>query len=138
MRVCQVYSRQKQGQVQGHSDQVKPGFIAILKQMSPDEAELLNLLYTHASSKVGEAEVLERVFGEFVAKKSNRYRNTFTAGLDALAAAQLVRLSPLTGTVNDMFHLPPELFPGIYASLLTFRGREFVQACRPPKPRVNG
>lgn len=40
----------------GHSDQVKPGFTAILKQMSPDEAELLNLLYTHASSKSDEVE----------------------------------------------------------------------------------
>lgn len=78
--------------------------------------------------------VLERVFTAFVAK-NDRYRNTFTACLEALAAAQFVRLSALTGAVNDMFHLPPELFPGIYASLLTFRGREFIQACRPPKPQ---
>jgi hypothetical protein len=113
-------------------EEPKPGLISILKQMSPDEAAFVNWIYDEHERRENWPDYLETdslcdgfiILGltpgrEELRKIDTRSRQLFESCLDALQAAQLVR------SVSS-----PELV--LYG--LTFRGREFVRACRPPKP----
>ena len=110
-----------------------PGFISILKQMSAEEAAFLNWIYDEHERRGNWPEYLETeslcegfITIGLAADRDQlhaiktRSRQLFESCLDALQACQLVR------NVSG---------PGLVLYGLTFRGREFVRACRPPKPK---
>jgi hypothetical protein len=114
-------------------EELKPGLISILKQMSPDEAAFLNWIYDEHERQRHWPDYLEAdaLCGGFIMlglasdreelrKIDSRSRQLFESSLDALQAAQLVRSVSSAELV-------------LYG--LTFRGREFVRACRPPEPK---
>jgi hypothetical protein len=118
----------------GTAEVVRPGFIAILKQMAPDEAALLKWIYERTWSPEGRYDfpevVLFATYGTmgFLSPDpvnpvdsrevlTNNLR--FGACMDSLEAGQLVRSqSEETGRIYKM----------------TTRGDQFMRACRPPKP----
>jgi hypothetical protein len=115
------------------AEEPKPGLISILKQMSPGEAAFVNWIYDEHERRGNWPDYLEAdslcegfiMLGfaqgrEELRNVETRSRQLFESSLDALQAVQLVR------SISS-----PELV--LYG--LTFRGREFVRACRPPKPR---
>lgn len=110
--------------------QVRPGFIALLKQMSPDEAHLLNWYYTEVKIR---NESFPRVSAEFKFDElSSAYRSLenvslgddFVICLSNLEAADLIRR--LDHMVNDGI-LPR------YVS--TARGTALYRACLPPEAK---
>ena len=120
---------------------VRPGFVATLRQLSPDEAAVLSLIFDYVSeaktprqsplgvtvpvstllelcSSLGLGEVKRRPGGSLESLESD----TLGTCMDSLVAAQLIARrydSPIITT---------------YA--LTYRGYDFVTACRPPKPKA--
>jgi hypothetical protein len=116
-----------------NADRVRPGFIAILRQMAPDEAALLNWLHDHTDAK--------QIFRLDVQVSALRdacveigfHEEHLEICLNALEASRLVegheRLS-LNRRHSEIHQ------PGIGSYSMTDRGREFIQACRKPKPKV--
>jgi hypothetical protein len=111
----------------------KPGLISILKQMSPEEAAFLNWIYDENERRGHWPDYLEAdaLCKGFIAlglasdldelrKIDGGSRQLFESCLDALQAVQLVR----SVSAGELV---------LYG--LTFRGREFVTACRPPLPK---
>jgi Abortive infection alpha len=117
-----------------HADRVRLGFIAMLKQMSPDEAALLNWTYDTAdnSPPLNQITLMEAYarlgFGPKDAcdrheqvERSHTFLQQFAASRDSLEAARLLRRN--LGEDQQTR----------YSIGLT--GRAFVLACRPPKPK---
>jgi Abortive infection alpha len=113
---------------------IRPAFIAILKQMAPDEAALLNWMFdqysTNRTNRITAKEV-ETAFHDPLV----------SACLDGLESSQLVRSSRTPEVVN-IRAFPSKPFPVTLQSLpdfysLTDRGYEFVTSCQPPKPKEN-
>ncbi|HEY4359523.1 MAG TPA: Abi-alpha family protein [Bryobacteraceae bacterium] len=123
---------------------VRPGFIATLRQLSPDEALLLSYIYDHApepatgqefDQAVPASDLLEPYasagFGEIKRRPDGILESIecdtwkFGTCLDSLVSEQVI-------TRRDDL-LPAHRSLAAYS--LTFRGYEFVTACRPPKPR---
>ena len=113
------------------SDGVRPSYIALLRQMAPDEGVLLNWLYKDALRQK------ERPYSPtiewYVPDLRSTYRNlvdarprtadNFHACLDALEGSFLIKW--FTVAVDD------KVIPKIR---LTSRGINLVGACTPPKP----
>jgi hypothetical protein len=100
-----------------NAEKVRQGFIAILKQMSPDEAALLNFL-------ADDRQRIEERDGnapEDALADLGFDPDSYEQCKDALEAARLIVEA----------ETPDE--PILY--ILTFRGRAFLKACRPPKPK---
>jgi hypothetical protein len=117
---------------------VRPGFIAILRGLAPDEAALLNWLYETADTTASPLNQIRLIaayvnlgFGPEEAdssrkqlNESNAFLQRFVTCRDSLESARLLRRS--IGE-DDETH---------YSLSLT--GRAFVILCRPPKPKENG
>jgi hypothetical protein len=110
-----------------HSDKVRPGFIAVLKQMSPEEARILKLIAEQSHPASGVTIPVDEIADPGVS-------------LDGLEAAQLIRRADSTsiGEASDPFDSGPKrALPFANrrnkAYVLTDRGRVFVEACRPPE-----
>ncbi|MGA2186817.1 MAG: Abi-alpha family protein [Bryobacteraceae bacterium] len=110
------------------AEKVRPGFIAILRQLSPEEAALLNCIYKRT-----------KVYGDIVSVAQLKQQNVFKTldvSLDGLEASQLVcslrpHVAGLSGIGGDDLSLADERrFFG-----LTSRGGAFVEACRTPEPK---
>jgi hypothetical protein len=115
---------------------VRPGFMAILQQMAPDEAALLNWISGElGGGRDGELDrgALMRAYAELgfgardylhdtpsQMKESMTSVERFEACRDGLMAAQLIK-SERKADVN------------VYS--LASRGYLFMKACRPPKPK---
>jgi Abortive infection alpha len=114
---------------------VRPGFIATLRQMAPDEAALLAWMQQSTWSPEGETaftiRMLAKAFDElgFLTQPNENVadsRENLTGGfrlrvcLDSLEAAQLIRSS---GSHEGRIYR------------LTTRGDQFVFSCRAPKPK---
>jgi Abortive infection alpha len=118
-----------------HADIVRPGFIATLRQMAPDEAALLTRIAEgHLSDRLLDQSTLMETYSalglgpeEYSGSpqeqmtESIRFFQRFRACRDGLVAEQLIKKS------DD----PPEFRR--YG--LSSRGVEFVKACRPPQPK---
>jgi hypothetical protein len=115
---------------------VRPGFIAVLRQMAPDEAALLNCMYgedpyhgwmldegtileRYAALGFGPLEVRNDFQGQF--RESMSFLERFESCLANLQAAQLVS----TASRSDD--------PQVAYFAHTIRGVGFLKACRPPK-----
>lgn len=108
---------------------VRPGFIAILRQMAPDEASLLNALFDESahlrdSLSEGQEHFSLLIMGETVNRISQGLgQNLVTCGicLDRLQAQYLIQ---------RRFDAKFEAY------MLTASCFHFLIACRPPKPRA--
>lgn len=116
---------------------VRPAFIAVLKQMAPDEAVLLNRIDESVRSyPLDETELMKAYvalgFGPRDCKpiyeqlsESASFVERFEACRDSLEAAQLIRRSD-------------EPFNEDRKHGLSSFGAAFLKICRPPKPKENG
>jgi hypothetical protein len=124
-----------------NAGKVRPGFIVILKGMSPDEAALLKWLVDHRTSPSGDifnapfeyAELMlayHRVvpYREIDGVKGLDHLD-FEVCLNDLEAARLIEPKP--ETEGSLFLTP-------YPRALTFRSLAFVDACSPPDAKENG
>jgi Abortive infection alpha len=128
-----------------HARKVRPGFIAILKQMAPDEAALLK--WTHAKSQgwtpyVGglkwiEAQAELGFTSKEEADRSHRIDPRMATCLDGLEAQQLIRRTYFLPSSSSSLDAPRKNdLQQVNSHLtLTERGRAFIEACRPPKPK---
>jgi len=119
------------------AEQVRPGFVAILKQMAPDEAVLLKLIAgftaefnsflknTHASSK----ENLDRMIRAYNEEQMTGLRASFKRQNEQAAEAEL-RLETCTQLLSNvgMIRFTDEI------TLLSALGETFLEVCEPPKP----
>ena len=117
---------------------VRPGFIAILRGLAPDEAALLNWLYETADDSMpplNQATLIDAYVKLGFApkeadsrqqqlKESQSFIQKFAACRDSLESARLLRRS---SGENDVTHYS-----------LSLSGRAFVGLCRPPKANANG
>jgi hypothetical protein len=137
-------------------NKVRPGFVAILKQMAPDEAFLLSRIYDDVQIKVTAENEFRRygldldqlsqgkaiphaVIKTFADALKVRLKATSDVllPLDALMAQQLVEKTYWKeegGGVFTGYNVPPA-DEAKYTFTLTRRGRAFLDACRPPKPK---
>jgi hypothetical protein len=114
---------------------VRPGFIAILREMSPDEAGLFNWMLNQREGRPFNEEfsydvLHEAYFSLGYGPNLNNVRLApllFNTCLNDLEAAKLIEVK--TGLNSS----------DVRASrLLTYRGLALFEACRPPKPKENG
>jgi hypothetical protein len=112
-----------------NAEKVKPGFIAILRQMAVDEATVLNWIYNHTPNNPLTVTVRAGELFEF-------YRGLFldTDNLEActngLEAGRLIHGNDkltFDKTLSDIDQWGPISYS------MTARGRAFIEACRPPK-----
>jgi hypothetical protein len=122
-----------------HAQTVRPGFIALLKQMASDEAVLLNWICekTQPNHRLDSNWIVvapkELGWPDADPVKHNRQLH---ACIEALEAAQLVR---------RYYYTHQDIRPSLYSTgfqkgvefeyEVTDRGSEFIMACRPPKPK---
>jgi len=126
-----------------NADVVRPGFLAILQQMAPDEAAMLNWIYDCHGQGMRNVD------------PSGASVSGLAICLDGLEASQLIRRSDgnpsevrwAVGIKSGKISEPlqgatlPQSRAAVYADradktyLLTDRGRAFVEACRAPKPK---
>ena len=114
-----------------NAGKVRPGFVATLKQMAPDEAGLLNLMFERRTGKPGVVfnqpfDVTELLSAySSVRPPGDSDQLAYDACIQSLHAQQLVEQIPDPKHFGYLIHS--------YA--LTMRGIAFVFACRPPKPK---
>ena len=109
----------------------RPSFIAVLKQLAPDEAKLFNWFYAEVDNRQKALLSAELTFDELAAAYRNLQNGTalgdeFVICLSNLEAADL--LGQLKHLVNN------EILPR-YVS--RSRGLAFYRACRPPVKGVD-
>lgn len=121
---------------------VRAGFIAILRQMEPDEAAVLNV-FARKDALGGLPQGLTDYQLELEFKTLGRSAESVGECLDGLAAARLIHRAAMqyhdhynTLLANRKYDPPPPSIvdeEGPY--FITERGRAFTQACQPPKPK---
>lgn len=108
------------------SDMVRPGFIAVLRQMASDEAAILNFLFDEANKPKPFGQNGDQTFGRLsqlyagLGKKHTQLGDA-TDLMVCLASLEAANLIEKDKNNNALFGL-------------TFRGGAFVTACRPPQP----
>jgi hypothetical protein len=126
-----------------NADKVRPGFIATLRQMAPDEAALLNWMYDRVNPDGPSVLSLHALYADL--------------GFDANPGAAETRLRVCLGGLEsagfigsfNIYRQAPYSFAFIsqneessfstgFPLFLPPRGLEFIRACRPPKPEENG
>jgi len=115
---------------------VPPGFVAILKEMSPDEAMLLRWISEQQEEQILRAETVPRkiwrvdhLLDTYVKSRAQDEDKSFDfldveANFDALLSAQLVHRFLPNGWQKSVFWI-------------TSRGYRFLKACRPPAPKYS-
>jgi hypothetical protein len=128
---------------------VRPGFIATLRELSPDEASLLNWIYDSAIKGMPghdfdfpiASSALLNAFAELGFGKVERKPDGFIASasvdawrfgtcLNSLEAAQLIRRRYDLGNIEKSETY--EIRTNEVRYSLTYRGHQFVTACRAP------
>jgi hypothetical protein len=110
-------------------ERVRPAYISILKQMSPDEAVMLNWMHSHVEYKwpFDDKDRPKFTFTELTkGYQQLGFRAPFMSlqgCLDCLEAAQLTRVQGKRTTVRTALYE------------LTYRGHSLIQVCQPPTPK---
>jgi hypothetical protein len=124
-----------------NSEAVRPGFVATLRQMAPDEAAVLNWIYDRLDSRHNVELSLhllytDLAFGPSLANAETRLR----VCLGGLESAGLVGMFNLYSQSPYSFTFLSEegetSFSTGFPLYLPPRGVDFVTACRPPKPKM--
>jgi hypothetical protein len=115
-----------------NAENVRPGFIPILRKLAPDEAALLNWLDDHTDAKEifrldVQVSALWDACGEIGFPNEH-----LEICLNALEASRLIEGHARLSLNRRRSEIQQ---PGIGSYSLTDRGREFITACRPPKPK---
>jgi len=129
-----------------HAERVRPGFVAILNQMAPDEARLLNWTHDHSQGWTQQLGGLKWVEAQaelgFTSKKeadtNPRINSRMAACLDSLEAANLIRRNYYLPSTHDL-NVGAEKFgyrDVAFRITITERGDTFIAACRPPYPKT--
>jgi Abortive infection alpha len=106
------------------AENVKPGFIAVLKQMAVDEAALLNWVYDYVYPRRESITIpFKTIFDAYCQLGFDQ--DKLEACLNGLEASRLIMGHERMA--DD--HWITEQYS------TTERCREFIQACRPPKPK---
>ena len=118
-----------------NAEKVRPGFIATLKQMAPDEARVLSVLFDIDNRRfhlgTGELMQCEHVLGW---NEGSRYlSHRFRLCIDGLEAEKLLDRSYLTAPTTESS--ANDEIPIGYYHYFSARGKTFLEACRPPKPK---
>lgn len=135
---------------------IRPSFIAILKQLAPEEASLLDSLYQHDDvTATAENEfrrygvdlmTLATMLSAPAPKESSveAIKASFLSvyldlhlSLDGLMAQQLIKTTYWRHEGENVFtevKSPPDRGAD-FTFTLTRRGKAFIEACRPPKPK---
>src|SRR6266446_3972399 len=115
-----------------NAGRVRPAFIAILKQMSPDEAVLLKWFYSvHEFAKDIPKEEVTRAYFSHGFGVTWDGHNMIDVGSFETCSAGLEAERLIDRRRSD--HADDDDSANPY--LLTFRGDEFVKACQPPQPK---
>jgi hypothetical protein len=124
-----------------NAGKVRPGFIAILKQMAPDEAALLNWIYVRLDPNGHRDLPLQELYSDLgfglVYKAAETRILVCLGGLESVGLVALANVPPAYSFGFLSQDREPNFSSG-YPRTLPPRGLEFVQACRPPKPEENG
>jgi hypothetical protein len=127
-----------------NAENVKPGFIAVLRQMAPEEAAIVNWLYDHSDAQSRFHGIpplkLSQARDELGFRDKERAERTlplaqrFASCLDGLEAEQLIRR---VYWENSDGRPEPKMDVSFlrFSYMVTWRGEEFIGACRPPKPK---
>ena len=114
-----------------NSTKVEASFIAILKQISPDEAKLLQWFMEF---KRTEFSIVQSVVNEYMKTAGISNAISVQRCFDALESYQLIRRAYFNidseGLIAPSFSEPLPSLP-----TMTDRGRAFLEACTPPKPK---
>jgi Abortive infection alpha len=124
-----------------NAGKVRPGFIATLKQMAPDEAVTLNWIFDQRTGPgylgpFNDSFTYPELMQAYVDLGFSTEKEghigvdglAFETCLQNLEAERLIL--PKAGVVGGTTTITPRV--------LTMRGLMFVMACRPPKPKANG
>jgi hypothetical protein len=116
----------------GGAEKVRPGFIAILKQMAPDEAALLNWMFDHCELGFPNRDspmTLKAAYTDLRFSDSGTDDNTsFLVCLDALQAWLLIEKSSQWKD-RSVFGISPHDSPVFRFTALD---KSFMSSCRPP------
>jgi Abortive infection alpha len=130
-----------------NAGKVRPGFTAILKQMSPDEAQLLKWIHDHHgpgwTPHVGglnwrDAQIELGFTTKEEAARSRRIDARMFTCLDGLEAQTLIRRDYYL-PLDRSSHVEPnkvDLRKVQFNIVLTERGDAFLEASRPPEPKA--
>jgi hypothetical protein len=115
-----------------NAEKVRPGFLAILKQMAPDEALILHWMLDQLPTTAWRIPIsyngidvaYDRLFGELkpVGHRPVLVDLRCRTCVSGLVAAGLIEKTVKSETDGDGY-------------AFTWYGYEFVTACRPPKPK---
>jgi len=120
------------------ADKARPSFIAILKEMAPDEAALLNWIHARSQGWTHHLKDLDWFKAEvelgFGDAKNRRLDSRMICCLDGLEAQQLIRRNYLLPSdLAEPQKVESHQVP--FRIVLSDRGSAFIDACRPPKPK---
>jgi Abortive infection alpha len=144
-----------------YSEMVRPGFVALLKQLGADEATILNALYQDSNLAVADendfrkdgldlgalVEVVPAGIGRETTNSKESFRKQFHARrkiqvtLAGLIAQALISRSYWRDEGNGIFTEVGYTRDGMDVPdtyRLSIRGQSFIQVCQPPKPKENG
>jgi hypothetical protein len=124
---------------------VKPGFLATLKQMSQEEAKLLEWIHDNEQDYGPWSglnwKAAQSVLGftsQEDAERSNQIDPDMATCLDGLEAQQLIRRTYwLPSSSRDLDNESSLGHKQVdFALKLTYRGEAFLEVCHPPKPKA--
>jgi hypothetical protein len=111
------------------SDDVRPGYINLLRQMSPDEAAVLNWIFDDGMNRIKKdpKDIPDYHFNQLKEVYCRLCKDTdVTSVIECLSSLEAAYLITKPGVmVNERE----------FAYGITYRGSRFVLACRPPAPR---
>jgi hypothetical protein len=119
------------------SENVRPGFIAVLRQMAPDEAGLLNWISTRITRTAHVCLPLHDLYSDLGFKSGEDDAHLLRVCLGGLEAVGI--FTSMTIVDFEQYSFTFETGGPNFSSgqpwQLTRRGVEFVRACRPPEPK---
>jgi hypothetical protein len=113
---------------------VRPGFISVLKQMSPDEALVLKFIADIQTSPFNPKGFYPR-FGNDSANPPNIAFEDLLICLDGLEAVKLLRNAVLLPSKDRRSDDESIVLDDDGPYYLTDRGKAFLKCCRPPEPK---
>jgi hypothetical protein len=116
------------------ADKVRPAFISVLKQMSPDEASVLTFIADLQTSPFSPTGFYPR-FSSDSANPPNIDFEDLLICLDGLEAVKLLRIAVVLPSKDRRSGDESIVLDDDGPYYLTDRGNAFLKSCQPPKPK---